>query len=85
MGETMALGILGSVVGIGLAWGLLRIFVSLAPANFPRLAAISLDSSVLGFSLFIAVVRGTDCGTPAGDSPAALGSQRVIRSAAAAA
>jgi predicted permease len=64
MGETMALGILGSIVGIGLAWGLLRIFVSLAPANFPRLAAISLDSSVLGFALFIAVFAGLIAGLP---------------------
>ncbi len=64
MGETMALGILGSIVGIGLAWGLLRIFVSLAPANFPRLAAISLDSSVLGFALFIAVFAGLISGLP---------------------
>ena len=48
MGETIALGMLGSVVGIGLAWGLLRIFVSLAPANFPRLAAISLDAERAG-------------------------------------
>ncbi len=58
MGETIALGIAGSAVGIGLAWGLLRIFVSLAPANFPRLAAIRLDESVLLFSLVIAVVAG---------------------------
>jgi len=64
MGETMALGIPGSIVGIGLAWGLLRIFVSLAPANFPRLAAISLDSSVLGFALFIAVFAGLIAGLP---------------------
>jgi len=64
MGETMALGILGSLFGIGLAWGLLRIFVSLAPANFPRLAAISLDSSVLGFALFIAVFAGLIAGLP---------------------
>jgi predicted permease len=64
MGETMALGILGSLFGIGLAWGLLRIFVSLAPANFPRLAAISLDSSVLGFALFIAVFAGLVAGLP---------------------
>ena len=62
MGETIALGVLGSVVGIGLAWGLLRIFVSLAPANFPRLAAIHLDESVLGFSLIIAVVAGLIAG-----------------------
>lgn len=58
MGETIALGILGSIVGIGLAWGLLRIFVSLAPANFPRLAAISLDAGMLAFSLAVAVVAG---------------------------
>lgn len=58
MGETIALGILGSIVGIGLAWGLLRIFASLAPANFPRLAAIGLDTGVLGFSLAVAVVAG---------------------------
>jgi putative ABC transport system permease protein len=64
MGETMALGILGSIAGIGIAWGLLRIFVSLAPANFPRLAAISLDASVLGFALFIAVFAGLIAGLP---------------------
>jgi putative ABC transport system permease protein len=62
MGETIALGIAGSAVGIGLAWGLLRIFVSLAPANFPRLAAIRLDESVLLFSLVIAVIAGLIAG-----------------------
>jgi putative ABC transport system permease protein len=62
MGETIALGVLGSVVGIGLAWGLLQIFVSLAPANFPRLAAITLDTRVLGFSLVVAVIAGLVAG-----------------------
>lgn len=62
MGETIALGVLGSVVGIGLAWGLLRIFVTLAPVNFPRLAAIALDISVLGFALIIAVFAGVVAG-----------------------
>jgi putative ABC transport system permease protein len=62
MGETIALGLLGSVVGIGLAWGLLRIFVSLAPVNFPRLAAITLDAGVLGFSLVVAVAAGVIAG-----------------------
>jgi putative ABC transport system permease protein len=64
MGETLALGILGSVVGIGLAWGLLRIFVTLAPVNFPRLAAIGLDANVLGFAAFIAVFAGFVAGLP---------------------
>jgi putative ABC transport system permease protein len=58
MGETIALGVLGSLVGTALAWGLLRVFVSLAPANFPRLVAIDLDASVLVFALVVAVVAG---------------------------
>lgn len=62
MGETIALAMLGSVIGVGLAWGLLRIFVSLAPVNFPRLAAITLDTGVLGFSLVVAVVAGLIAG-----------------------
>jgi putative ABC transport system permease protein len=62
MGETIALGMLGSVVGIGLAWGLLRIFVTLAPVNFPRLAAITLDTGVLAFSLGVAVLAGLIAG-----------------------
>jgi putative ABC transport system permease protein len=62
MGETVARGMLGSVVGIGLAWGLVRIFVTLAPVNFPRLAAITLDSRVLGFSLLVAVAAGVIAG-----------------------
>ena len=36
MGETVALALLGSVAGLALAWGLLRLFVAMAPANFPR-------------------------------------------------
>jgi putative ABC transport system permease protein len=58
MGETVALGLLGSVAGIALAWGLLRIFVTLAPVNFPRVAAIALDGRVLGFSIAVAIIAG---------------------------
>jgi putative ABC transport system permease protein len=62
IGETIALGVCGSVIGIALAWGLLRVFVTLAPPNFPRLAAIALDASVLGFSLAVAVCAGVIAG-----------------------
>jgi putative ABC transport system permease protein len=62
MGETVALAVMGSAVGMGLAWALLRIFVSLAPANFPRLAAIALDAGVLGFALAVAVFAGLVAG-----------------------
>ena len=62
MGETIALGVMASAVGIALAWGLLRLFVTLAPVNFPRLAAIGLDTRVLLFSLAVAVVAGVIAG-----------------------
>jgi putative ABC transport system permease protein len=62
MGETLALAILGGAVGVGLAWGLLRVFIALAPANFPRISAIGLDVSVLVFALAVAVVAGLIAG-----------------------
>ena len=57
-GETMALGFGAGVAGTALAWGLLRVFVALAPTNFPRMAAIVVDWRVLGVSLAIAIVAG---------------------------
>ncbi|MGH9385832.1 MAG: FtsX-like permease family protein, partial [Vicinamibacterales bacterium] len=62
MGETVALGTLGSIAGVGLAWALLRVFVAMAPPNFPRIAAISVDLSVLWFSLAVAVGAGLVAG-----------------------
>jgi putative ABC transport system permease protein len=62
MGETVALALLGSVAGVAMAWGLLRVFVTLAPANFPRVAAIQLDASVLVFALIVAVTAGVIAG-----------------------
>ena len=62
MGETVALGLLGSVAGLALAWGLLRLFVAMAPANFPRIAAIALDLRVLGFAVAAAIVAGLVAG-----------------------
>jgi putative ABC transport system permease protein len=62
MGETIALGALGSVAGVALAWGLLQVFVSLAPPTFPRIAAISLDLHVLWFSVLVAVAAGLVAG-----------------------
>jgi putative ABC transport system permease protein len=62
MGETVALGLLGSAAGLAMAWALLRVFVATAPANFPRLAAIALDARVLGFAVAAAVAAGLVAG-----------------------
>jgi predicted permease len=64
--ETVLLATLGGALGLLLAEGLLQIFVLLAPANFPRLASISLDRNVLLFSTGVALL----CGFIAGVLPA---------------
>ncbi len=48
--ESVTLGILGGIVGLGLAFGALRLLVALAPGNLPRLEDIALDIPVLLFT-----------------------------------
>jgi putative ABC transport system permease protein len=64
--ETVLLAVLGGTLGLALAATLLRLFAALAPPNFPRLASIGLDPTVLTFSLAIATL----CGLIAGVIPA---------------
>src|SRR6185295_17398261 len=54
-GETLAFGLAAGAFGSALAWLLVRMFVTLAPTNFPRIAAIGLDARVLGVTLAIAI------------------------------
>jgi len=49
--ECFALGIAGSVLGLALAYGALRVLVAMAPAGLPRLNEIGIDSHVLLFTL----------------------------------
>ena len=56
--ESLLLAILGGIAGCGLAWGLLRVFVSIAPQGIARLQQASLDIRVLAFCLVVSVVSG---------------------------
>ncbi len=56
--ETLLLALIGGALGVLLATGLLRLFALLAPANFPRLASIELDTTVLLFSSATALLCG---------------------------
>lgn len=60
--ETVLLGALGSALGLLLAAGVLRLFVIIAPANFPRLASVGIDLRVLGFSVLVALTVGVLAG-----------------------
>jgi putative ABC transport system permease protein len=56
--ESMAMGIAGGVAGVALAYAALKVLVSIGPANLPRLEEISIDPSVLLFTLAISLVAG---------------------------
>ena len=56
--ESATLGIMGGIVGLGLAFGALRLLVALAPGNLPRLEGIGVDLPVLIFTLTLSVVAG---------------------------
>lgn len=56
--ESVMLGCLGGVVGLGLALAGVRLLVRLAPSNLPRLGEVTLDPAVLVFTAGISVVAG---------------------------
>jgi len=53
--ESVILGLLGSAVGLGLAYGALRVLAALAPAGLPRVREIGIDGPVLLFTLLISL------------------------------
>ena len=53
--ESAVLGVSGSVLGLVLAWGALRLLVTLGPAGLPRLHDIGIDLNVLVFTLAVAL------------------------------
>jgi predicted permease len=60
--ESLVLGVLGSAIGLGLAYGALRILVAAAPTGLPRIHEIGIDIPVLlytvGLALFTSLLIG---------------------------
>ncbi len=56
--ESVALGLLGGALGVGLAYAALRLLVTLGPTQLPRLDEISIDPRVLLFTLAVSLVAG---------------------------
>jgi predicted permease len=54
--ESVILGLLGSAVGLGLAYAALRILAAMAPAGLPRVREIGIDGPVLLFTLLISLL-----------------------------
>jgi predicted permease len=56
--ESVALGLMGGVLGIGVAYGGLRLLTAIGPANLPRLAEVSLDARSIAFTLLLSLLSG---------------------------
>jgi predicted permease len=56
--ESLVLGLVGGVLGVGLAAGGLRLLQAIGPANLPRLTEISIDLRTLGFALLLSLLAG---------------------------
>lgn len=56
--ESLTLALLGGALGVGLAYGGLRLLVAIGPSNLPRLSEISIDTVVLGFALAVSLFSG---------------------------
>ncbi len=54
--ESTVLGLLGSMLGLGVAYGVLRVLLATAPKGLPRTSEIGVDGAVLLFTLLIALL-----------------------------
>ena len=52
------LAIMGGIAGLAIGWAGMRVLVNSLPPGFPRLSAVTIDSTVLGFTLLLSVATG---------------------------
>ncbi|GMV04399.1 MAG: hypothetical protein AMXMBFR53_06800 [Gemmatimonadota bacterium] len=58
LGESVILGVVSGILGLGLAVVGLKVLVALGPESLPRLSEIGVDARVMGFTLGISVLAG---------------------------
>ncbi len=57
--ETMLLAFAGGLAGLALAWAGLRVLVTVAAGQLPRIEGVSLDARVLGFTFVVTIAHRT--------------------------
>jgi predicted permease len=58
LGESVGLGLLGGIAGLGVAYVAIRVLVAVAPETLPRLESITIDSTVLGVAVALSLAAG---------------------------
>jgi predicted permease len=56
--ESVMLGLMGGVAGMGVAYAGVKFLADVGPANLPRLSEISIDARTLAFALLLSVLSG---------------------------
>jgi len=56
--ESLTLGLIGGLIGMGLAYAGLQVLLAFPPSNLPRLNEIAIDLPVLGFASSVSVCSG---------------------------
>jgi putative ABC transport system permease protein len=56
LAESVLLGVIGGIVGLGLAWGGVRLLVAFGPVNLPRLSEVRIDAVVVAFTAGLSLI-----------------------------
>src|SRR5262245_24706088 len=78
LAESVALGAIGAVAGLLVAWGATRVLVALGPASIPRLNEVSIDFRVLAFAIGLALATSVLSGLVPALSTTAASFSRAI-------
>ncbi|HEY6344718.1 MAG TPA: ABC transporter permease [Bryobacteraceae bacterium] len=62
LSEALMLVAIGSLLGVALAYGALKLFVAAAPVELPRIGEVHMDARALGFALAAAFLSTLICG-----------------------
>ena len=72
--ESLLLGVLGGIAGVGVAWIATRLVLSVSPRDIPSLETVGIDATTLGFATALSILSGVLFGTV----PAFLGWERGV-------
>jgi len=79
--ESLMLGVMGGVLGMGLAGVGVRLLLAIGPAALPRLGEISIDSRTFAFALMLSVLSGLIFGSIPALKYAGTRISEILRSA----
>jgi putative ABC transport system permease protein len=80
--ESVVLALAGGVLGLLLSVGGIRVLVSLAPADVPRIEGVGLNTEVLGFALLVSLASALIFGLLPALRATSLGPARALADAA---